>query len=169
MQKSSVNLEPLKWNQIIKFIFLRREIESESEHLALSGKERKAEPMWFTIGRMFVNRKWMTILVAKEKNKFIGYASVSFAKFRKMKTNAYLVLSVRANYQGNGIGTKLIQEAENTARKRGIRRLELEVFAKNTGAHSLFKRLGFEEEGRKRKIAETKDGYDDLILMAKFL
>lgn len=162
-------MEPLKWSQIFKFLRLRREIESEAEHLALSGNDRRSEKIWFSIGRIFANRKWTLILVAKDGKKLIGYISISFAKFRKMKTNAYLVLSVRSSYQGRGIGTKLIQEAEKMAHRRGTRRMELEVFAKNTGAHQLFKRLGYEEEGRKRKIAQTSDGYDDLILMAKFL
>lgn len=165
----SVSIKPLKMSQAMKFLLLRRQVESESEHLALAGDDRKSEPVWFALGRMFVNRKWMTNLIAKDGEEFIGYISVSFARFRKMKENAYVVLSVRSNHRGKGIGTRLMLEAEKMAYKRGIRRLELEVFAKNTGAHGLFKRLGYEEEGRKRRAAKTSDGFDDLILMAKFL
>lgn len=169
MNNSPVSVEPLKWSEIMKFLLLRRKIEAEAEHLALSGNDRKAEPIWFTIGRMLANRKWTLILVAKDRNDLIGYISISFAKFRKMRSNAYLVLSVRSDHQNKGIGTKLIQDAEKLAHARGTRRIELEVFAKNTGAHKLFKRLGYEEEGRKRKIAQIGNEFDDLILMAKFL
>ncbi|MFH1170581.1 MAG: GNAT family N-acetyltransferase [Candidatus Vogelbacteria bacterium] len=169
MNDSSISIEPLKWRQIMKFLVLRQKIESETDHLALDGADRKSESALFAIGRMFANRKWLAILVAKDGNELIGYISIFFARFRKMKANAYLVLSVRLNHRGQGIGTKLMLEAERVAKGRGIRRLELEVFAKNIRAHKLFKRLGYEEEGRKRQVAQIQDSFDDLILMAKFL
>ncbi len=169
MNNLSISVHSLKWYQVRKFLRLRQKIESEAEHLALNGIERKSESSWFAIGRMAVNRKWLRILIAKEGDQFIGYASIFFARFKKMKANAYLVLAVRSNYHSQGIGTKLMQAAEDLAVSQGIRRLELEVFAKNTKAHKLFKRLGYEEEGRKREAAQLQDGFDDLILMVKFL
>jgi GNAT superfamily N-acetyltransferase len=169
MNHLEVLVVPLKWQETIKFLALRQKIESETDHLALSGDDRKNETAIFAIGRMMANRKWLAILVAKENNDLVGYISVFFARFRKMKGNAYLVLSVLSNYRGQGIGTKLMREAEALARQRGIRRLELEVFAKNAGAYKLFKHLGYKEEGRKRQVAQIEDGFDDLILMAKFL
>lgn len=166
---SSVTVEPLKWSEVMKFLALRQKVESETDNLALSGNERKSERLWFSIGRLFANRKWLVNLIAKDGDEFVGYVSIFFAKSRKMRGNAYLVLGVRSNYRGKGIGTMLMKETDRMASSRGIRRLELEVFAKNTGAHKLFSRLGYEEEGRKRKAAETEDGFDDLILMAKFI
>ena len=166
----SISIEPLKWYQLVKFLRLRQKIEAEAKHLALDEADRKSESTLFALGRMIANRKWLTILVAKEGAEFVGYLSIFFARFRKMKANAYLVLSVDVTHRGQGIGTKLMRAAEVSARDRGIIRLELEVFAKNEGAHQLFKRLGYEEEGRKRKVAKIRDGeFDDLILMAKFL
>lgn len=169
MSRPLISIEPLKWYQVRKFLILRQKIESEAEHLALDGIDRKSESVWFAIGRMLANRKWLAVLVAKDGDQFVGYASIFFARFRKMKANAYLVLAVSANYHGQGIGTKLMQTAEKISHKQGIRRLELEVFAKNTRAHQLFKRLGYQEEGRKREAAQLQDGFDDLILMVKFL
>ncbi|MEK7621728.1 MAG: GNAT family N-acetyltransferase [Patescibacteria group bacterium] len=169
MDHSSLSIQPLKWNQVLKFLLLREQIEAETEHLALAGDDRKSESTLFAIGRMFANRKCLVTLVAQDGNEFVGYISVSFARFRKMKANAYLILSVRSNYRGQGIGTKLMRAAEDLARARAIRRLELEVFAKNVGAHKLFKRLGYEEEGRKRQVGQIHNGFDDLVLMAKFL
>lgn len=169
MSHSSLSIEPLKWTEALEFLRLREEIEREAPHLALGGGDRKNESRLFALARMAANRKWMTTLIAKEGNEFVGYISIFFARFRKMKGNAYLVLSVRAKCRGKGIGTKLMEAAEEAARARGTRRMELEVFAKNTGAHGLFTRLGYEEEGRKRKAAHIGDEFDDLILMAKFL
>ncbi|MEK7553032.1 MAG: GNAT family N-acetyltransferase [Patescibacteria group bacterium] len=169
MNRPTISVAPLKWTQVMKFLFLRQAIESETDHLALDGDERKREPVWLAAGRMFVNRRWLQILVAKDGDRFVGYLSIFFARFRKMKTNAYLVLSVREGYRGQGIGTRLMQEAEKLARERGIRRLELEVFAKNKQAYGLFKRLGYEEEGRKRQAVRVRDEFIDLVLMAKFL
>ena len=169
MNQPVISVVPLQWYQVMKFLLLRQKIEAEAKHLALDEADRKSESIWFAISRMLANRKWLAILIAKDGDKFVGYISIFFARFRKMKGNAYLVLSVQENYRGQGFGTKLMQAAETLARERGIRRLELEVFAKNIRAHELFIHLGYEEEGRKRQSAQIRDGFDDLILMAKFL
>src|SRR5688572_5109741 len=122
----SITVEPLKWSEVMKFLALRERVESESDHLALGGNDRKTEKIWFSLARLFATRKWTVNLIAKDGNEFIGYIQIFFARFRKMRGNAYLVLAVRESYRGKGIGTKLMEEAERVARSRGIRRLELE-------------------------------------------
>lgn len=57
--------------------------------------------------------------------------------------------------------------AEKASRARGVRRMELEVFAKNTKAIELYKRLGYVQEGLKKGAVEDNDGFDDIVVMAK--
>jgi len=60
-----------------------------------------------------------------------------------------LGITIQKDWRGQGIGTRLIQEAIRWAKRHNtIRRIELDVLARNTGAVSLYSRLGFRVEGR---------------------
>lgn len=56
-------------------------------------------------------------------------------------------LAVRSDWQGQGIGTRLVEQAERLARLRGIPHLSLGVSGDNPGARRLYKRLGFQDSG----------------------
>lgn len=80
-------------------------------------------------------------------------------------------MGIAENMRGKGLGTKLLDAlfawGETAPR---LEKICLKVFDVNEGAHRLYKKLGFEEEGRLKKCLRLKDGtYTDAILMAKFL
>ena len=52
-------------------------------------------------------------------------------------------LAVAEEHRGRGIGSLLLDDAEQWARARGRRRLALHVLANNTGARRLYERVGF--------------------------
>lgn len=68
--------------------------------------------------------------------------------------------------QGRGIGTFAVSSIVNHAfYNLNLRRLQLEVLEYNLAAQKLYRKIGFIEEGRKRK-AVFKDGkYVDEIIM----
>lgn len=53
------------------------------------------------------------------------------------------MLGIDASYRGQGIGTRLLEFAEEQALARGIPRLSLGVVADNAGAKRLYERFGF--------------------------
>lgn len=57
-------------------------------------------------------------------------------------------LGVHAALQSCGIGTLLIQAAEQRVRARGLRRTELKVEERNSRARALYERLGYVSFGR---------------------
>ena len=165
----SVIIRQLRLREVGAFATLRAEIEREAAHLAVGNGERK-EGIAYVLLRIFINRKRMYTFVAeKQGGELIGYITVLFPKFKKLRKNVYLTLSVKKSERGHGVGTKLLLGAEAFAKERGARRLELDVFAKNANAVRLYERLGFEEEGRRRSAVDDGDGFDDIILMGKFL
>lgn len=161
-----MKIAPLRWHETKHFARLRNQIDTETKHLVARGGERKDDGLR-VLARILMNRRLIT-LVARDNNEMIGYVSVVFAKFKKLRGNSYLTISVRASHRGQGVGSKLMEAAEQLARERGARRMELEVFSQNP-AVNLYKRLGYEEEGRKRKAVEDNGEFDDIIFMAKFL
>ena len=56
-------------------------------------------------------------------------------------------LSVLPEWQGLGIGTKLIHEVESRFRRAGCDLMGLAVFVPNRGAQRLYRRVGFTPEG----------------------
>ena len=159
----------LKITDLPSFVRLRADIEEHSPYMPAGDGERR-ERMVYTVLKMLLRRESTVTLVVEKGGMLVGYITLIFGRFRKFRGNAYIAsVSVSERYRGKGVGTRLLAKAEEYARKRGARRLELEVFSKNKGAYELYERLGWEVEGRKRKAVENIDGFDDLVFMAKFL
>jgi [ribosomal protein S18]-alanine N-acetyltransferase len=65
-----------------------------------------------------------------------------------------LTLGVSKQWQRHGIGRRLVEAMARAAKKADARRLHLEVSAANAPALVLYKRLGFEEAGRRKSYYE---------------
>ena len=159
---------PLRLRHIFSFARLKREIESSASHLVVSGGERRESALHILV-RMIVSRRKLHTLIAADNSGFMGYVSLVFPRFRKLQGNAYLTIAVKDSCRGRGIGTLLMKSAEEFARERGARRIELDVLSKNKGAVRLYERLGYVTEGRRSQAVEDGDGFDDVVMMAKFL
>lgn len=77
-------------------------------------------------------------------------------------------MMVRDDWHGKGVGTALMQAAVDLADKwLNLARLELEVYIDNEPAIGLYKKFGFQVEG-KRIQADFRDGqYADTFFMAR--
>lgn len=68
-----------------------------------------------------------------------------------------LLLAVRPEDRGVGLGTALLNRYFATALRRGVRRIFLEMRANNP-AHSLYRRCGFEPIGVRPRYYRAADG-----------
>lgn len=77
-------------------------------------------------------------------------------------------MAVRADWQGRGVGTTLLQAAVDLADKwLNLTRLELEVFVDNTPAIRLYQKFGFSIEGTLVQYAFRDGRYVDIYTMAR--
>jgi ribosomal-protein-alanine N-acetyltransferase len=67
-----------------------------------------------------------------------------------------LTLGVRADRQRHGIARRLVEALGRAARKAEARRLHLEVGERNAAALALYRKLGFEETGRRKGYYQHK-------------
>jgi putative acetyltransferase len=76
---------------------------------------------------------------------------------------------VRDDFQGQGVGTALLQAALDLADNwLNLLRLELEVYTDNEPAVRLYTRAGFVIEGTLRQYAYRDGQYADVYAMARF-
>jgi len=77
-------------------------------------------------------------------------------------------MAVRDDWQGQGVGTALMQAAVDLADKwLNLRRLELEVYTDNTPAIRLYEKFGFTIEGTLVDFAFRDGQYMDTYIMAR--
>ena len=108
-----------------------------------------------------------TILIAEHGDQLVGYLLVDGGKARRIKHVGYIVAGILAAYQGQGIGTRLFQALEEWRKNTELKRLELTVISHNETAVSLYKKMGFEIEGTKKKSLYIEGRYIDEFYMGK--
>ena len=106
-------------------------------------------------------------LVATDGRRLLGWVDIVQGEYEGLRHFGRLGMGVTADARGHGIGPALLHEALRRGFAR-FDRIELEVFASNTRAHALYLRVGFVEEGRRRR-ARVLDGTTDDILMMGLL
>jgi len=80
-------------------------------------------------------------LVAAAQQQLIGFAIMYFGL-----EQAHLdLLAVRPSHQRRGVGRRLLDWLEKSARTAGIAMIFLEVRTANIGAHCFYQRLGFSD------------------------
>lgn len=108
-------------------------------------------------------------VVALVNGDLVGWCDILPPRIPGFTHCGKLGVSVLPDYRGRGIGRQLITEALERARKKGIERVELEVFSSNVAARALYEKLGFVTEGVRRRARKVDGQYDDIVLMALFL
>jgi RimJ/RimL family protein N-acetyltransferase len=108
----------------------------------------------------------MIQFVAVNESRVVGWCDITPVHWEGFRHTGRLGMGVLDGFRGQGLGTELLLQTLHAAREAGLTRIELEVFATNDVAVSLYGRHGFVREGIKR-AARAIDGItDDVICMA---
>ncbi|MES2823530.1 MAG: GNAT family N-acetyltransferase [Pseudomonadota bacterium] len=110
-------------------------------------------------------------LVAEVDGELRGSLSLVIANGSpRRRHSASIGMAVHDDWQGKGIGGKLLQSALDLAENwLGLSRIELTVFTDNDTAIALYKKYDFEIEGTLRKFALKSGIYCDVYSMARLL
>ena len=130
---------------------------------------RDPERQHFGLALMLSDRRSRAVLVAERGGEVVGSCGMHPAgpspRRRHVMTRG---ISVRADAQGQGVGSALMQAMCDIAdRWIGLLRLELSVYVDNERAIALYRRFGFETEGRARGYVLRDGAYIDALLMAR--
>ena len=108
--------------------------------------------------------------VAEAQGKVIGMGGISIFSGARLRHSAGLGIMVHKEWQNRGVGTAILKAILDMADNwLMLERVELGVFADNTGAIRLYERMGFVAEGKKRHAAIKNGEYADEIIMVRLL
>ena len=105
--------------------------------------------------------------VAAFDGEVVGWCDILPVPFEGFRHCGALGMGVLPRQRGQGIGQRLLEATLREAERRGITRVQVEVFASNRVAISLYEAFGFECEGRKRRARQLDGIAEDLVCMAR--
>jgi ribosomal protein S18 acetylase RimI-like enzyme len=161
-----VKIVPITEEHIEGFHRCLDSVARERRYLALV----QAPPIEFAREFVLSNiAKNVPQVVALSGSEVVGWCDISPMRYEGFTHCGTLGMGVRKDFRRLGIGTRLLEHAIGKAKKRGLERIELEVFASNIPAINLYEKAGFAVEGVKKKGRNLGGEYDDLIVMALFV
>jgi putative acetyltransferase len=109
-------------------------------------------------------------IVACIDDQVVGHLNIHTSPDRPRRRHAGQIgMVVRDDFQGQGVGTALLQAALDLADNwLNLRRIELEVYTDNEPGVRLYTRAGFVIEGTLRQYAYRDGQYVDVYAMARF-
>jgi putative acetyltransferase len=108
------------------------------------------------------------LLVAESGDELVGQIGLQVSTHPRRRHVGDLGMGVRDDWCGRGVGTALLEAALALADGwLQLRRIELQVYAGNATAISLYTRHGFVQEGLLRDYAYRDGAYVDAVAMAR--
>jgi RimJ/RimL family protein N-acetyltransferase len=151
----------------------------ETYHACIDAVARERRWLGFTEGpALEETRCWAThfyldrgfpCVLALDDEVVVGWADAHPLDRPIFQHIAAIGMGVLASHRGRGLGTRLLAEVIAAARRLGLERLELQVFAANARAQALYLGAGFVIEGVKRRAKKLDGTYDDILMMALLL
>lgn len=104
-------------------------------------------------------------LVAELDGEIVGVLTLQRGIYKKNRHTANLGIAVKNGHRQEGLGTSMIGESFEWARKHGIEKINLEVFSSNTSAIKVYEKIGFTYEGSRKGQFRIDNQYVDDIFM----
>jgi RimJ/RimL family protein N-acetyltransferase len=151
---------------------IQNSVISESEYLITVSEEFNKTPVqqreW--LQRLLENEK-ETIIVAEINGEVVGWIVFHSQNRKRLSHTGSFGMMIHKNYRGMGIGKMLLTGLLEWAERNPlIEKVSLGVFSTNNRAISMYKSMGFIEEGRKiKEFRINENEYVDDILMYKLV
>lgn len=109
------------------------------------------------------------VLVATSGGEVRGWLELNRLQPRRMNHVAVLTIAITRDWRRRGLARRLLRASYEWARQVGVRKISLNVRANNTGAIRLYESEGFVQEGRERDQIQLEVGFEDNLIMARYL
>jgi putative acetyltransferase len=142
--------------------------------VAAEGRYIRTEEVTWSVREMRkrYRRAWTpdaATIVAVAGDRIVGNLGLSREPNPVTRHVASLGMLVAEDWRSRGVGTALLAEAFRWARWAGVEKLALTVYPDNDRARKLYEKFGFVEEGRLTGHSRKRHGYEDEIVMGRWL
>ncbi len=153
-----------------QFLLLSKALDEETQFMMLEPGERTTtvEEQTQRI-RNLLSQDNQMIFVVERENQLVGYLGALGGNYRRNHDCAHVVIGIRQDFAGQGIGKSLFEALEKWALDRKLHRLELTVMSHNERAIHLYQKMGFKIEGTKKHSLLVNGRYVDEFYMARIL
>lgn len=153
-----------------QFLLLGKSLDQETQFMMMEPGERTLtiEEQAQRI-RNILSRDNQIIFVVEHEDRLVGYLGAYGGGFYRNHHCAYIVIGIRQDYVGQGVGKQLFETLETWAMDHNLHRLELTVMCHNERAIHLYQKMGYKIEGVKQDSLWVNDKYVDEYYMAKIL
>jgi RimJ/RimL family protein N-acetyltransferase len=152
-----------------RLVELARKVGAEPEGWLITGGDWRSAGEERRYLRSVNRHSDAAVFVAETNGAIVGRLSVARDIHPASEHVADVGLMVGQEHRRLGVGTALMQAAEQWAREAGIEKLELHVFPHNDPAIALYEQLGYQREGLRRRHFRREGELVDAVLMAKDL
>ncbi|MFP7254657.1 GNAT family N-acetyltransferase [Terribacillus goriensis] len=109
-------------------------------------------------------------LVVEIDKEIVGWVALSPYSSRQVYKGVVEVgIYIDPDFQGNGIGSALIESVLNVCEKKGVWTVQAGIFPENVASLALHQKFGFRMVGRRERIAQLNDKWRDVMLLEKRL
>ena len=128
----------------------------------------EAEEKWI---ESHLNNPNYMILVAVINSEIAGILDFTNGRRDRISHTGEFGMSVAKHFRDQGIGSLLLMSLiEWASKNKAIEKIGLSVHSNNHRAIALYKKMGFEIEGvRKRDLKYSNDSYVDTTIMGRFI
>ena len=160
----SWQIVPIERRHIAGFREVLDGVARERRYLVFLEAPPAAEVRRFVLGNL---RNGVSQFVAVDDGRVVGWCDVVPKTRAALRHSGVLGMGVAATHRSRGIGKALLQATIERAAQGGISRIELLVRIDNEHAIALYRRFGFELEGRLRHYLLVDGTSHDVLAMAR--
>jgi RimJ/RimL family protein N-acetyltransferase len=165
-----MKIRAIKESDAEQFLLLGKELDEETQFMMLEPGERNLtlEEQTQRIKSVLAQDNQM-ILVVEHENQLVGFLGAFGGNYSRNRHCAYIVIGIRQEFAGQGIGKQLFETLETWAVERKLHRLELTVMCHNERGIRLYQKMGYQTEGVKQDSLWVNGKYVNEYYMAKIL
>lgn len=169
---TAMNVRTALEQDTVPLLELIREVLQEKDHFGVLPEEfRQTEDKFRKLINATTAAPADIHLVAETSETIIGFLEFYADERQRLAHGGTVTLFVKKDYRQKGVGTFLFRTLFDWAEATPmVEKISLTLLSNNVAAAALYRKMGFEVEGRRAKaIKLTPDIYVDELLMSKWV
>jgi ribosomal protein S18 acetylase RimI-like enzyme len=160
----SFEIVPIERQHVASFREVLDGVARERRYLAFLEAPSPGRVRSFVLNHL---RNGTPHFVAVDDGRVVGWCDVTPKTHETLRHSGVLGMGVAASHRGQGVGSALLRATVDRAFAQGLTRVELIVRQDNRPAIALYRRHGFELEGRLRRYLVLDGATHDALQMAR--